>query len=534
MTTQRSKFYLISGIVLVAGLAFGAYRYWHQAPHYKGVSRLQVDLRNPELLLSTENLAELPKDVAATPLLAGLVDEQLVFHYEEDEARLSIEGVLRRLAYEHNLDIGDRFLATLLSAPAEIGFWRSGKGRPEYFVARLERGALGKLLDVLAKVALDDRQLKQAGTFSMGGDQVTLYTLDYGGGRTLAFAGRGDQWVFLSDPRLALDDEGQLSADAEAVLGGLLHGKRPWQAVLPTSKSARHSLVVGKQAMALDYSRFLPALAGFRFDHEQGAWQASLRLDSGRLPNGHNTAAIWRALPLDAAFCSALPVDWSVAGQPLATLLGSDAAVKPVLAAMDPIAAVCWYADSRASSPLFVARSAQTLPPEVEPLLAQVAEKAWAAKPDTATGKDGKNPVYVATVSSRHGVRQADGSGRAFPLALARHNELIFFSPDRRLVDAALNVAAKRASALGDEPGLAGAGWLVLDPALAGKLIRAETQEVLLADDESFFRDVARSHLWPRLEAWGKQQKAVVAVPGKTDGDGFVALDFRPLKGNAQ
>lgn len=210
MTTQRSKFYLISGIVLVAGLAFGAYRYWHQAPHYKGVSRLQVDLRNPELLLSTENLAELPKDVAATPLLAGLVDEQLVFHYEEDEARLSIEGVLRRLAYEHNLDIGDRFLATLLSAPAEIGFWRSGKGRPEYFVARLERGALGKLLDVLAKVALDDRQLKQAGTFSMGGDQVTLYTLDYGGGRTLAFAGRGDQWVFLSDPRLALDDEGQL------------------------------------------------------------------------------------------------------------------------------------------------------------------------------------------------------------------------------------------------------------------------------------------------------------------------------------
>ncbi|MBS1158428.1 MAG: hypothetical protein H6R15_847 [Proteobacteria bacterium] len=530
---RRSKFYLLL-VLLALGLAFGAYRYWHRLPHYQGVSPLQVDLRHPEMLLATRNLADLPKAIAATPVLAGLVDEELVFHYEEDEARLSIEGTLRRLAYEHDLDLADHFLASLLAAPAEIGLWRSGKGRPEHFVAKLERGTLGKLAEALARIAGDDRQLKQAGKFSLAGDEVTLYTLDYGAGRTLAFAGRGENWVFLSDPRLALDEEGQLSGDAEAVLGDLLDGGHPWQASLPYAKSAQHSLVIGKAAFALDYGHFLPALAGLRLDHENGSWRAALRLDTKYLPGGHDTAAIWRALPLGAAFCSALPVDWSAARAPLAALLGNDAASEPTLAALDPIAAVCWYADSRLAAPLFVARSGKELPPGAGPLLAQLAEKAWSAKAEPVASQDDKNPIYVATVASRHGLRQESGSERAFPVALARHRELIFFSPDRRLVDAALAVAAKRAAALGDEPGLAGAGWLVVDPALVARLLRAEVQEVLPADEESFFREVARSRLWPRLEAWGKQQTAAVAVPGPADGDGFLALEFKALKGSGR
>lgn len=530
---RSSKFYLFLAL-LALGLAFCAYRYWHRLPHYTGVSHLQVDLRNPEVLLATRNLAALPKDVAATPVLAGLVDEQLVFHYEEDEARLSIEGTLRRLAYEHNLAFEDRFLSILLAAPAEIGFWRAGKGRPEYFVAKLERSTLGKLAEALARIALDDRQLKQAGTFSMGGDEVTLYTLDYGGGRTLAFAGRGEQWVFLSDPKLALDEDGNLSSDAEEVLGDLLHGGHPWQTSLPYSNTAQHSLVIGEQAAALDYSHFLPALAGLRLDHENGTWRAGLRLDSKYRQGGYDTATIWRSLPLGAAFCSALPVDWSTARAPLLALLGNDAAIEPTLAALDPIAAACWYANSRLSTPLFVARSGKELPLGAGPLLAQLAEKSWAAKAESTVGKDGRSQIYVATIASRHGLRQAGSSERAFPVALARHQELIFFSPDRRLVDAALEVAAKRAPALGDEPGLAESGWLVVDPALTARLLRSEVQDVLPADDESFFREVARSRLWPRLEAWGKQQTAAVAVTGKTGIDGFMALDFRPLKGNGR
>jgi uncharacterized protein YfaA (DUF2138 family) len=150
---RRRGLYVFLGLLAIV-LAFGAYRYWHKVPRYKGVSRLQVDLRQPEMLLATRNLAELPKDIAAAPILAGLVDEQLVFHYEEDEARLSIEGSLRRLAYEHKIGIEDRFLSMLLAGPAEIGIWRSGKGRPEHFVARLERGVLARLSEAFARMRL--------------------------------------------------------------------------------------------------------------------------------------------------------------------------------------------------------------------------------------------------------------------------------------------------------------------------------------------------------------------------------------------
>ncbi len=64
--------------------------------------------------------------------------------------------------------------------------------------------------------------------------------------------------------------------------------------------------------------------------------------------------------------------------------------------------------------------------------------------------------------------------------------------------------------------------------------MRAEVQEVLPADEESFFREVARNRLWPRLEAWGKQQQASVAVPAAAGQDGFVALEIRPLQENAR
>jgi uncharacterized protein YfaA (DUF2138 family) len=526
---RRTGFYLLLGL-LASLLVFGAYRYWHRAPHYKGVSRLQVDLRQPEMLLVTRNLSALPKDIAAAPLLAGLVDEQLVFHYEEDEARLSIEGSLRRLAYEHKLGIEDRFLSTLLAGPAEIGFWRSGKGRPEHVVVRLERGVLARLTEALARIALDDRQLKQAGKFSVGGDEVTLYTLDYGGGRTLAFAGRGDNWVFLSDPALALDIEGKLTADAEVVLGDLLHGSQPWQAKLPASTTAQHSFVVGQRALTMGYEHFLPTLAGLRFDHEGGRWQARLRLQPTKPPVTHDMAEIWRAVPLGAAFCTALPVDWQAAAAPLATLLGSNPAISPTLAALDPIAAVCWYASSRLAAPLLIARATGAMPPDAGQLLAQLAEKSWSASAAPAAGNDGEGQVHVATVASRHGIRPPDGGARAFEPALAQHAGLILFSPDRRQVDAALAVAARRAAALGDEAGLRGPGWLVLDPPLLARLIRSEVQEVLPADEESFFRDVARNRLWPRLEAWAREQPAVVAIPGAVGADGFVALDIRPLQ----
>lgn len=533
---RRALILVLLALVSVA-VAWAGYRYLHKPPPYKGVSRIQVDMRNPDMLLATHNLADLPRDIAASPALQGLVDEQLVFHYETDEARLSLEGSVRRLAYEHDLTLKDRFLSTLLSAPAEIGIWRSSKGRPEYFVAALERGALAALAQSFTKIALNDGQLKLAGTFSVGGESLPLYTLDYGGGRSLAFLGSGDRWIFMSDPSLALDANNKLTEDAAHVLGELIGGKHPWQNKLAHAASAKHSFVIGGKALTLDYARFLPALNGLRINYDGKEWHPELRVDHMALPENYDLnaklSALWRRLPADEALCAALPVNWNVAKAPLKELLQDDAGLQQTLDALGPVGGICWYADSRLSAPLLVAIADRPLPADASKVIANLAAKSWTGTSNAQT--QGKDERYVASVASRHGMRRDGAQERGFEPTLARHGDVLIFSPDRRHVDATLAVAAKRAAALGDSPGLQGPAWLVYSPKRLAQLIRSEVQEVLPADEESFFREVARNRLWPRLEAWGQKQATTALVATGTGDGGFVALEARPVnaRGNA-
>ena len=514
--------------LLLSILGYAGYRYFHREPEIKVITQLELNLLQPELLLATQNLSELPKDVASAALLSGLVDAQLAFHYEEDEARHSLEGVIRRLAFEHKLDFGDRFIAQLLSEPAQIGFWRGGKGRPEYFIARVERSLLSKWSAVLARIALDDRQLKLLGKFALNGKETELFSLAYGGGRTLVVMGQGDQWVFLSHPGLVLDAQGTLGSDAKGMLEKLLKGGAPWHNALPEATSAKHSFVVGQKALTMDYGRFLSGLTGVRFDFQNGNWQGFVRLAPPPQGGRYDWSSIWQSVPHDTALCVALPVSWQTASAPLETLLGKNEAISPLLNTLDPIAAVCWQKEGRLSAPLFIARSAKPLPATIQPFLASLAEKAW-KRPVSHTEKG----LYTASVPSRHGLKQPDDKNRAFTPSLAQTENLILFSPDRRQVEAALDVAAKQAPALADEPSLKNGAWMLFDPARLSDLVRSEVQEVLPAGEESFLRDVARNLLWPRLQAWGQQHSASLVVPGEVDTDGFAKLSLQPLRAHA-
>lgn len=528
---------LICGLLLGSVLlAWAGYRYGHH-PWQPGKSgaRIALDLDHPDMVLSTHNLSEIPKDVVKAPLLAGLVDEDLAFYYEEDEARLSLEGTLRRLGFEHKLPLKDRFLATLLNAPAYIGFWQSAKGRPEYFVATLERGALAQLAEVWGKIALDDRQLQQVDTVRVGTKTSPVYTLRYGGQRTMVFAGHGERWVFVSHAGMVLADDNKTTPQGAALLARALGNPRPWDGVLATSQAARHSLTVGARALTLGYARFVPALQGLRVNFDGHSWQTELQLDAKALPAQTDPAAalsaLWRAVPTGAGMCAALPVDWQASKQPLGDLLEDNAGVHAVVNAMAPFAAVCWYAGSRLSAPLFVAQADKPLPKKTAEVMARLAAKAWT---EEGVAQD-KGSRYGSTVASRHGMKTRAQDGRSFTPTILRRGSVLAFSPDRRHVDAVQAVAEKRAPAVADTLGSQGAAWLLLDPARLGPLVRAEVSDVLPADEESYLRDVARQRLWPRLEAWGKRQQPQALVQGEAtgtgtgNGDSFTRLLAMPL-----
>jgi uncharacterized protein YfaA (DUF2138 family) len=542
---QRHRILAVLALCIVSLSVWAGYRYWHRLAHYSGTSRIAIDMRKPSIVLRTHNLAELPQDIAQMPLLTGLVDEKLAFYYEDDEERLSLEGSLRRMAYEHDLRLEDRFLAALMAAPAELAFWQSSKGRPEYFVASIERSALSTLAQTLAKIALNDGQLKLVKNFSLAGKTLPLYTLTYGAGRTLAFFADAQRWVIVSQPELALDGDGDLTESAQAVLGELLQGKAPWQDLLsaPQRQSAgvKHSVALGVGMLSLGYSRFLPALTGLRMDFKDAAWQAQLRIDHAELPKDYAVDAhlqtLWRATPARQALCSAQLVNWSAATQPLQKLVEDDAAVKTALAALDPMIAVCWFANSRLNSPLFVAHLNGPLPAQGRSLLEKLATKVWAEPgtlPSLEAGSGGKkdsaNAVFRmgAEIASGHGpLKQADGT-RMFTPTLVQKGDLIYFSPDRRNVDAALAVAEKRAPALADA--LPRGVWLAYEPKRLAQLFRTEVGEVLPPSEESYFADIARTQLWPRLDAWGRYQPPMHAVVGKAAKDGFAPLQLHAAK----
>lgn len=525
---RRRRKYLLLAAIAVLTTVWGGYRYHHRV-RYTGVSRMQIDLHAPELLLATRNLAELPKDVAGTPILQGLVDEELVFHYEEDEVRLSLEGSLRRLAYEHNLELHDRLLSVLLSTPAEVGIWRSGKGRPEHFVVVLESNALGKLVEVVARIALDDRQLKLAGDFIIDGRSLPLLTLDIGGNRTFAFIAASDRWVFLSDPAMVLDEQNELTADAAEVLGELIGGKHPWASKLPVVSSNKHSLTIGPEAFTMNYAHFLPAIGGLRFNHDGENWHPELRINAQALSGDYDLkkslGQLWRTVPSGAALCAALPIAWTQTAAAVDQLVQEEGAVAELASSLDPLGAVCWFADSRINAPLFVARAKGNWPVGADKVLAAVSAKSWSAEIVSEDGRESAR--YSATVPSVHGPLGEDERNRWFEPTLVRQGDLLLFSPDRRNVDAALAVAEKRAPAVGDLAGLQDSpAWLFQDPRRLGELTRAEVQKVLPAGEESFFRDIARQRLWPRLEAWGEKQSTSALVLGQETGDDFFALDL--------
>ena len=128
-----------------------------------------IDFSTPDALIRSQALSSLPKDLLRVPLLKKTLTEEFAFYYEEQESRLSLAGTLRRLAYEHQLNIGDKLIQQVLDSPAELALWRGPNGKLEYWMLTLEQNLVAKAITTLATLTLDDSQLSKMGTLKVSG-----------------------------------------------------------------------------------------------------------------------------------------------------------------------------------------------------------------------------------------------------------------------------------------------------------------------------------------------------------------------------
>ena len=547
---------LLAGLCLVAGVAggFGWLLLKPKAPPVE-LAGDKLGLSRPDALLETRSLSQLPKDLLTVPFLKATLTEDFVFYYETHADRLGLIGSLRRIIYEHDLKLQDSLIEQLFDQPADVALWRGADGRLKDFLLVMDRGGLAKLLEPLAKVALDDTQLSVFGNLKVGSDEVPLYQLSYNASKSLLFASRGDKLVVLSNPAKYYDPESGVSEESGHVspqtLAALLNGEKlfPEAFGLPAkTPETRQRLSVNSSVLAMGYQRFIPNFAGLRFDMDDKGWHSYLAMDELENQPDFDFKPVWQAMPLGASACVTLPVA-AEPQKPLLVKLGAEDAVAQTLTEhVAGAAGLCWYADSRLYTPLLVAslkdEDSSKLDGDLGKLFgsmvgafeSNVEEKVF----PVMEKQEGQSHVWQRQVSSSFGpyaAKDAENpdaiSGKAFmKVSLARHGSTLLFSLDDKLVDKALGTLDKRFPPMADVLPKDVLMPIYFGPDSMAQLMQQETLDSLPQDMEPVFYNAAQTYLIPKLRTLGGYGKYALTLPEGSEPDGhwqWLPLEWKAL-----
>lgn len=513
-------------------------------------SALGLDLKHPDALIESASLSRLPKDLLAVPLLRDTLTEDFVFYYEHNADRLGLVGSLRRIIYERDLKLRDNLLDELLDQPADVALWKGADGKLKHFVMVMQRGGLAKVLEPLAHVALDDTQLSQAGDLRVDGSSVPLYRLNYLGDRALLLASHGDKLLVLSSPGMLFGEDDKLGRDATESVEALLEGDNPFakRFGLKARETEQQRISLSGEYVALGYQRFFPAFAGVRFEKGEGGWSSFLALNEVDDQPAMDFTPIWKAMPMGASACVAVPVAPGSAEKLLGKVGASEQASEDLRKRLGNVAGLCWYADSRLHSPLLVAHLDEAATPELDQAIGGLFDGMIGAFEPNA--ENGRFPVESQSTTDGHTWRREVGSNFGqypaeqgtipdalvsqgfFRVSLARQGQTLLFSLDDTLVVKALDTLNKRYPPLAEVLPADGVVPGYLAPEGLSRLLEQETLDSLPANYEPVFRNAADTHLLPKLRALGGYGQFALTLPKDTEVDDdwkWVPLGWRAL-----
>ena len=547
---------LLIGICLVVGVAGGLGWFMHKPKAPAPVlASDKLGMSRPDGLLETHSLSQLPKDLLAVPFLKETLTEDFVFYYETHADRLGLIGSLRRIIYEHDLKLQDTLIEQLFDQPADVALWRGADGRLKDFLLVMDRGGLAKVLEPLAKVALDDSQLSKVADLKVGTDDVALFQLSYNASKALLFASHGDKLVVLSNPVKLYDPQSGATEESGSVsttaIAALLNGDKLFPEAFglpPRAPEVKQRLSVNASVLAMGYQRFIPNFAGLRFDMDDKGWHSFLAMDELENQPDFDFKPIWQAMPMGASACVALPLA-AEQQKPLLVKLGAEDDVAQALTEhMAGAAGLCWYADSRLYTPLLVAslndEDGGTLDGELGKLFGSmvgayegnVAEHAF----PVVEKQEGQSHQWQRQVSSSFGPYKAKDaenpeaiSGKAFMrVSLARHGSTLLFSLDDKLVDKALGTLDKRFPPMADVVPKDLLMPVYFGPDSMAQLMQQETLDSLPQDMEPVFYNAAQTYLIPKLRKFGGYGKYALTLPEGSEPDGhwqWLPLEWKAL-----
>ncbi|MGF6091965.1 DUF2138 domain-containing protein [Pseudomonas sp. 18173] len=547
---------LLIGLCLVVVVAGGVGWFMHKpkAPA-PALASDKLGMSRPDGLLETHSLSQLPKDLLAVPFLKETLTEDFVFYYETHADRLGLIGSLRRIIYEHDLKLQDTLIEQLFDQPADVALWRGADGRLKDFLLVMDRGGLAKVLEPLAKVALDDSQLSKVADVKVGTDDVALYQLNYNASKALLFASHGDKLVVLSNPVKLYDPQSGATEEPGSVstmaIAALLNGEKLFPEAFglpPREPQVKQRLSVNASVLAMGYQRFIPNFAGLRFDMDDKGWHSYLAMDELENQPDFDFKPIWQAMPMGASACVALPLA-AEQQKPLLVKLGAEEKVAQALTEhMAGAAGLCWYADSRLYTPLLVASLKDDDSGKLDGDLGNLfGSMVGAYENNVESGafpvlekQAGQSRQWQRQVSSSFGpyaAKEAENpdaiTGKAFmKVSLARHGSMLLFSLDDKLVDKALGTLDKRFPPMADVVPKDLLMPVYFGPDSMAQLMQQETLDSLPQDMEPVFYNAAQTYLIPKLRKLGGYGKYALTLPEGSEPDGhwqWLPLEWKAL-----
>ncbi len=547
---------LLIGLCLVAVVAGGMGWFMHKpkAPA-PALASDKLGMSRPDGLLETHSLSQLPKDLLAVPFLKETLTEDFVFYYETHADRLGLIGSLRRIIYEHDLKLQDSLIEQLFDQPADVALWRGADGRLKDFLLVMDRGGLARVLEPLAKVALDDSQLSKVAEVKVGSDDVALYQLNYNASKALLFASHGDKLVVLSNPVKLYDPQNGATQEPGGVsttaIAALLNGEKLFPEAFglpPRAPEVKQRLSVNASVLAMGYQRFIPNFAGLRFDMDDKGWHSFLAMDELENQPDFDFKPIWQAMPMGASACVVLPLA-AEQQKPLLVKLGAQEQVAQALTEhMAGAAGLCWYADSRLYTPLLVASLNDDDTGKLDGDLGSLfGSMVGAHESNVEEGafpvvekQEGQSHRWQRQVSSSFGPYAAKEAsdpdaitGKAFmKVSLARHGSTLLFSLDDKLVDKALGTLDKRFPPMADVVPKDLLMPVYFGPDSMAQLMQQETLDSLPQDMEPVFYNAAQTYLIPKLRKLGGYGKYALTLPEGSEPDGhwqWLPLEWKAL-----
>ncbi len=536
--TSRRRPIVLLGLCLFAGVAGGLGWFMHKPPVLPAAALAsdKLGMSRPDGLLETSSLKQLPKDLLMEPFLKSTLTEDFVFYYEANADRLGLIGSLRRIIYEHDLNLQDNLIEQLFDQPADVALWRGDDGRLKDFLLVMDRGGLAKVLEPLAKVALDDSQLSKVGEVKVGSDDVALYQLTYNARKSLLFASHDDKLVVLSNPARLVDaqngtqpEPGNVSSQA---IAALLNGDKLFPEAFglqPRAPEVKQRLSVNASVLAMGYQRFIPNFAGLRFDMDDKGWHSYLAMDELDNQLDFDFKPIWQAMPMGASACVALPLA-AEQQKPLLMKLGADEASAQALTEnMAGAAGLCWYADSRLYTPLLVASLKDQDSGKLDGELGKLFGSMFGAYEGNVDAhvfpvvekQAGTSHEWQRQVSSSFGpyaAKDAENpdaiSGKAFmKVSMARHGSTLLLSLDDTLVNKALGTLTKNFPPMADVLPKDLLMPFYFGPDAMAQLMQKETLDSLPQDMEPVFYNAAQTLLIPKLRTLGGYGKYALTLP---------------------